>query len=81
MMVQGRLGLQSVPKSRLTHYQLSEVLDIPLVDLLPPQAAGRDLVIRDQQEILLIERFRSLTPPQREVYLRLLVVMREGDSP
>ena len=60
--------------------KLSEVLDIPLVDLLPPSAANRDVVIRDPQEILLIERFRLLSPPQREVYLRLMVVMHEDSS-
>lgn len=57
--------------------KLSEVLSLPLSDLLPPEAAGRDMAIRDPQEILLVERFRLLSPPQREVYLRLLVVMRE----
>lgn len=59
---------------------LAEFLEIPLVDLLPPQANGLELTLRDPQEILLIEKFRLLDPPQREAYLRLLVVMGDPQS-
>lgn len=60
--------------------KLSEALQMPLVDLLPPEASGEETTIRDPQELLLVQRFRKLDEQQKEVYLRLLLVMREAPS-
>jgi transcriptional regulator with XRE-family HTH domain len=59
---------------------LSELFDIPLVDLLPPEAAGKDMTIRDSEEIFVIERFRIAQPQQRELFVRLLAEMTEGQT-
>jgi transcriptional regulator with XRE-family HTH domain len=59
---------------------LSEAIELPLSDLLPPNARGLDLMLRESREILLVERFRALPQPQKEVCLRLVVVMSEGHT-
>lgn len=60
--------------------KLSEVLDMSVADLLPPETIEGEIRTRHPQEVLLIERFRLLLPPQRELFLRLVLEMR-GDQP
>jgi transcriptional regulator with XRE-family HTH domain len=60
--------------------RLAEALDMPLSELLPPDALGKDLTVRDPQKKLLLERFDLLSPQQQEAYLRLIVLMREDPN-
>jgi transcriptional regulator with XRE-family HTH domain len=60
--------------------KLGEVLDMPLSELLPPEALGKDLTVRDPQKKLLLERFDLLSSQQQEAYLRLIVLMREDPN-
>ena len=49
---------------------LSNALDIPIVDFLPPEMATNDFKIQEPEERLLVERYRRLPRKLREVYLR-----------
>ena len=60
--------------------KLAEALDMPLSELLPPDALGKDVTVRDPQKKLLLARFDLLSPQQQEAYLRLIVLMREDAS-
>jgi predicted transcriptional regulator len=59
--------------------KLSEAIEVSLAELLPP-GTKQDMTVKDPTEILLLQRFRTLPPQQREVCLRLVVVM-SGDHP
>jgi transcriptional regulator with XRE-family HTH domain len=61
--------------------RLAEVLQMPTSDLLPPRATDPEVTITDPQQKLLIERFRLLSAPQREVYLQMLLVMQTDVPP
>lgn len=75
--------------SRMTvdnRVNLSNALDIPILELLPEDAGKGELTIRDKEEIFLIQRFRALSGPLREAFLRFVVVqadalMRRDDPP
>lgn len=56
---------------------LSNALDIPITDFLPPDAATKEMSIKDPQEILLVDRFRRVGKKFREVYLGMLIVQGE----
>lgn len=57
--------------------ELSQKLGIPIADLLPAGAVPEELVVSDPQELLLLTRFRRLSPPSREAFLKLLVVQSD----
>lgn len=57
---------------------ISGLLDIPIVELLPDAAKKSISIDLRAQEKLLIEKFRQLPPPMRETYLRLLLVQLDG---
>lgn len=58
---------------------LSNALDIPITDFLPPDAAMKEMSIKDPQEILLVDRFRKVGKKFREAYLGMLIV--QGETP
>jgi transcriptional regulator with XRE-family HTH domain len=58
--------------------RLSEALEMPIAELLPPEATAGEVTIRDKRHLLLHELFDSASEPLQEAYLRLLLVMR-GD--
>lgn len=58
---------------------LSNALDIPIADFLPPEEAQKEISIKDPQEILLVDRFRRVGKKFREAYLGMLIV--QGESP
>jgi transcriptional regulator with XRE-family HTH domain len=60
--------------------KLSEALELPITELLPPSATAGEVTIRDKQQILLHELFGSMNEQQQEAYLRLLLVMRDGSD-
>lgn len=52
---------------------LSSVLDIPITDLMPKPDASGQVPPLTEQELLLIDKFRSLDPNLREAFLRMLI--------
>lgn len=58
---------------------LSNALDIPISDFLPPDSRTKELTIKDPREILLVERFRLVQEKFREAYLGMLIV--QGETP
>jgi transcriptional regulator with XRE-family HTH domain len=60
---------------------LSDALEIPITDLMPKVAriAGQ-LAELNEQEALLVDRFRALDPKLREAYLRMIVAQAPDDG-
>lgn len=56
---------------------LSNALEIPIIDFLPPEMADGEFTIKDPEERLLIERFRRLHRRLREVYLGMVIAQTE----
>ena len=54
------------------------LLGIPITELLPEGPPAPRTEPLQPQEIILVEKFRQLTPPLREAYLRMLIV-QAGD--
>lgn len=57
---------------------LSNELNIPIVDFLPPKMAEGEFKVRNPEERLLVERFRRLPRTLREFYLGMLIAQTEG---
>lgn len=52
---------------------LSSVLDIPIADLMPKPDGSGQVPPLTEQELLLIDKFRSLDPNLREAFLHMLI--------
>ena len=72
---------ETAEKARITidnRIALSEALNLPLAELLPPAALNPDGLT--DQESKLIARFRAASPRQREQMLRLIAVVIEDND-
>lgn len=62
--------------------RLSEALEMPIAELLPPEATAGEVTIKEPRQILLHQLFGAISEQRQEAYLKLLLVMRdETDSP
>ena len=60
--------------------KLSNVLELPILDLLPDAARRPQVTSLTPDELILIGQYRRLPAQFRETYLRLLIVQAEGLS-
>lgn len=60
---------------------ISNALEIPITDLMPKVAhITAKIAELNEQEALLVDRFRALDPKLREAYLRMIVAQAPNDD-
>lgn len=58
--------------------ELSRILGIPFVDLLPEAEGHQEILVQDPQAMVLVEHFLKLPPPVREALLMQVVSVSES---
>jgi len=58
--------------------ELSRILGIPFVDLLPEAEGHQEILVRDPQAMILVEHFLRLPQPVREALLMQVVSVSES---